>query len=83
MLSCLRASRALEIENGAEEVAEVELKASYMPDDYNKGEYEAVADELIGEVLTADNWMTEFSSETAQAAHVVSSDTSDTSDTGN
>ena len=73
----------LEIENGAEEVAEVELKASYMPDDYNKGEYEAVADELIGEVLTADNWMKEFSSETAQAAHGVNSDTGNTSGTGN
>ena len=56
----------LSIENGAEEVAEVEMKLSYMPDDYNKGEYQALADELTGDVLTADNWMTEFSSETAQ-----------------
>ena len=58
---------SLEIENGAEEVAEVELKASYMPDDYNKGEYEAIADELTGNVLNADNWMTDFSSVLAQA----------------
>lgn len=56
----------LSIENGAEEVAEVEIKLSYMPDDYNKGEYQALADELTGNVLTPENWMTTFSSETAQ-----------------
>ena len=56
----------LEIENGAEEVAEVEMKLSYMPDDYNKGEYQALEVELTGDVLNADNWMTDFSSEIAQ-----------------
>lgn len=56
----------LSIENGAEEVAELEMKLSYMPDDYNKGEYQALEAELTGNVLTADNWMTTFSSETAQ-----------------
>ena len=59
---------ALEIENGAEEVAEVELKAAFMPDDYNKGEYEAIADELTGSALTAENWMTDFGSALAQAS---------------
>ena len=57
---------ATEIENGAEEVAEVEMKLSYMPDDYNKGEYQALAIELTGDVLNADNWMTDFSSAAAQ-----------------
>ncbi len=56
----------LSIENGAEDVAEVEMKLSYMPDDYNKGEYQALADELTGTVLTSANWMTTFSSATAQ-----------------
>ena len=56
----------LSIENGAEEVAEVEIKMSYMPDDYNKGVYQAHKDELTGDVLTPENWMTTFSSETAQ-----------------
>jgi len=56
----------LSIENGAEEVAEVEMKLSYMPDDYNKGEYQALSDELTGSALTAENWMTSFSSEAAQ-----------------
>ena len=56
----------LEIENGAEEVAEVEMKLSYMPDDFNKGEYQALEAEMTGDVLNAKNWMTAFSSETAQ-----------------
>lgn len=57
---------SLEIENGAEEVAEVEMKISYMPDEYNKGEYQALEAELTGDELNADNWMTEFDSDTAQ-----------------
>lgn len=57
---------ALEIENGAEEVAEVDMKISYMPDEYNKGEYQALSVELTGNVLNAENWMTDFSSDLAQ-----------------
>lgn len=57
---------AISIENGAEEVAEVELKIAYMPDEYNKGEYEALAVELTGSNLTTNNWMTDFSSALAQ-----------------
>lgn len=57
----------LSIENGAEEVAEVEMKLSYMPDDYNKGEYQALEVELTGKELNEENWMTDFSSELAQA----------------
>lgn len=60
---------AFEIENGGEEVAEIELKASFMPDDYNKGEYEGLEDEMTGQVLNADNWMTDFSSEIAQLSY--------------
>lgn len=56
----------LSIENGNEEVAECEMKLSYMPDDYNQGEYQALEAELTGDVLNADNWMTEFSSEIAR-----------------
>lgn len=67
---------ALEIENGAEEVAEVEMKISYMPDDYNKGEYQALEVELTGSTLTSSNWMTAFSSEAAQATVVTAGTTS-------
>ena len=49
---------ATKIENGAEEVAEVELTVSVMPDEYGNGVYEALADELAEEKKTA--WMTAF-----------------------
>ena len=62
----------LTIENGAEEVAEVEMKLSYMPDDYNKGEYQALAVELTGSTVTTNNWMTDFSSTLVQGTSGVS-----------
>ena len=56
-----------EIENGVEEVAEVEMELAYMPDDYGIGEYQALAGELTGEEITPENWMTDFSSEAVHA----------------
>ena len=47
------------IENGAEEVAEIELEASLMPDDFGNCEYEALASELDDETAKT-NWMTAF-----------------------
>lgn len=70
---------ALNIENGADEVAEVEMTIAYMPDDYNKGEYQALAVELTGNVLTSENWMTDFSSANAQATSSASSSSSSSS----
>lgn len=70
----------LSIENGAEEVAELEMKLSYMPDDFNQGEYQALEAELTGDVLTPENWMTSFSSETAQIGS--SETTEEEEDTG-
>ena len=58
----------LEIENGAEEVAEIEMSISYMPDKYNKGEYQGLEVELTGDILTPDNWMTDFDSDKARLA---------------
>ena len=72
----------LSIENGAEEVAEVEIKLSYMPDDYNKGEYQALKDELTGNVLTPENWMTTFSSEMAQIGSGETTEESDSEEPG-
>lgn len=65
---------SMEIENGAEEVAEVEMSVSFMPDDYNKGEYQALAVELTGDVLTPENWMTDFNSESAQLTSTLAGD---------
>ena len=53
------------IENGAEEVAELDLELSLMPDDYGFCMYEALASEATA---IADTWMTAFTSSMAQAA---------------
>ena len=47
------------IENGAEEVAEVELELSVMPDEHGNGMYEALASELQDETVK-NTWMTAF-----------------------
>jgi len=50
---------ARKIENGAEEVAELELEISVMPDDYGNGMYEALVSELKDENVKT-TWMTAF-----------------------
>jgi hypothetical protein len=50
---------ARKIENGAEEVAELEIEVSVMPDEYGNGLYEALATELTDETVKT-KWMTEF-----------------------
>jgi hypothetical protein len=55
----IKTGKANKIENGAEEVAEIELEVSVMPDEYGNGVYSVIATELKDEsVKTA--WMTEF-----------------------
>lgn len=55
------------IENGAEEVAEVELEVSLQPDEHGNCVYEALASELTDETLKT-NWMTKFEPSMAQKA---------------
>lgn len=47
------------IENGAEEVAEIELEVSVMPDEYGNGLYEALATELTDGTIKT-KWLSEF-----------------------
>lgn len=47
------------IENGAEEVAELELEISVMPDEFGNGVYEALVSELTDETVKS-TWMTAF-----------------------
>lgn len=47
------------IENGAEEVAEIELEISLMADEYGNCMYEALAEELQNETVKS-KWMTAF-----------------------
>lgn len=56
------------IENGSEEVAEIEMEVSVMPDDHGNGLYEALADELSESVKT--QWMKAFTPELVQKTTV-------------
>lgn len=47
------------IENGAEEVAEIELEIAVMPDEYGCGMYEAVASTLTDETVKK-TWLEDF-----------------------
>lgn len=58
---------ARKIENGAEEVAEIEMEVSIMPDEYGNGVYEALASELTDETAKT-TWMTAFTPDMVQVA---------------
>lgn len=56
---CVTSGISRNIENGAEEVAEIEVTAAIMPDENGNGMYEAFADDL--DETTASKWIKEFS----------------------
>ena len=56
------------IENGAEEVAEIEMEVSVMPDEFGNGVYEALASELTDEAVKS-TWMTAFTPDLVQVAN--------------
>lgn len=60
---------AHKIENGAEEVAEVELTIGVSPDEYGNGRYEALERELKDETLK-EKWLTDFSSELVRVPQI-------------
>ena len=53
-------------ENGATEVAELELTISVMPDDYGNGVYEALVDDLTD--TDKETWMSSFTPDLVQAS---------------
>lgn len=57
---------ARKIENGAEEVAELELEIAVMPDEYGNGMYEALAEGL--DQAISSKWMTAFEPSLVQLA---------------
>lgn len=61
----LESGKKSNIENGGEEVAEIELEISVMPDEYGNGMYCALATELKDETLKT-TWMTAFEPSLAQ-----------------
>jgi hypothetical protein len=50
---------ARKIENGAEEVAEIDLEVAFMPDEYDNGMYEALASDLKDETVKS-SWLKAF-----------------------
>ena len=58
---------ARKMENGSEEVAEIELEISVMPDEFGNGMYEALASELTDETAKT-TWMTAFTPAMVQVA---------------
>jgi hypothetical protein len=52
-------------ENGAEEVAELELEISVMPDEFGNGVYEALVSDLTDETIKT-TWMTAFTPDLVQ-----------------
>lgn len=58
----ITSGHARTIENGAEEVAEIELDLKFMPDDEGFGCYEALASELENDSVK-ESWLTNFSSD--------------------
>lgn len=55
---CVTTGITRSTENGAEEVAEIEVTAAVMPDEKGNGMYEAFADDL--DEATASKWLAEF-----------------------
>lgn len=61
----IKTGKTSKIENGAEEVAQIELEISVSPDEYGQGVYEALVDEIDESVAT--QWMSAFTPELVQA----------------
>lgn len=58
---------ARKVENGAEEVAEIDAEISFMPDSYDTGMYEALVSDIKDETVKSD-WLEKF---TPELVHVV------------
>ena len=62
----IESGKTSKTENGAEEVAEIEMEISVMPDEFGNGVYQALASELQDSNLKT-KWMTGFEPSMAQA----------------
>lgn len=61
----IQSGKATKTENGAEEVAELELEIAVMPDEYGNGVYEVLVADLTDETVKT-TWMTAFTPELVQ-----------------
>lgn len=60
--SIIESNLVRKIENGAEEVAEMDLEVSVMPDDDGQGMYECLVDDLTDQAVKT-SWMSSFTSD--------------------
>ncbi|RDU22209.1 hypothetical protein [Anaerosacchariphilus polymeriproducens] len=60
---------SIKIENGSEEVSEVEMTISFMPDEHGNGMYEAIVSQLTDETVKT-TWMTAFTPELVRVQSV-------------
>lgn len=58
----IQSALSRKIENGSEEITEIELEVAVMPDENGEGMYEAVATDVIDETIKT-KWMSEFNYE--------------------
>lgn len=65
----IETGKATKIENGAEEVAEIEIEVAYMPDEFGQGSYETITSALTDENVKK-TWMTAFTPELVQTDEV-------------
>lgn len=65
----IKSGMARKVENGADEVAEIELEISISPDANDEGVYEALKSELTDESIE-EKWMTAFTPELVKKATV-------------
>lgn len=63
----VQSNMSRKVENGAEEVAQIELEISVMPDDEGNGLYEVIVDDLTDETVK-QSWMDEFTPALVKAA---------------
>ena len=62
--------KAMHIENGAEEVAEIEVTCAILPDDFGTGVYVCMFDELEEGSEVATKWMTDFKPELVRVEEI-------------
>lgn len=68
--SCtIQSALSRKVENGAEEIAEIEVEIAVLPDKYGYGMYEAVVSDLEDEQLK-ENWLSSFKPEMARVETV-------------
>lgn len=64
-----KARPTISVENGAEEVAEIEIEIAVMPDELGNGMYEALVTETLDEAIKT-GWMNNFTPALVQTATV-------------